>query len=110
SECRILACRLLEECERAAEGVLAPLLEEEAATKIEIVRLEIVCPSRRRRTRERHGRAELGRDGVDDGVRDLVLNLEEVGCLPLEHVRPERRTVSDVDEPRRDTEPPTLAL
>ena len=47
-ERRISGRSLLEERERAAKSVLAPLLEEEASPKIEVIRLQVVRAACRR--------------------------------------------------------------
>ena len=102
--------RLLEEVERAAQPGLAALLEEERPRRYRSYACRSSRAPRRRRAGERDGVAELWRDGGHDRGRNLILHLEEICRLALEHVGPERRSVGDVDEPRRHAQSVSLAL
>src|SRR5438128_5070736 len=68
--------------------------------EVRLVRVKI-----RRATRERCGlRRQLDPERRGDGLRDLILNREDVGHLAVVALGPEMKTIGDLDELRGDSD------
>src|SRR5262245_47707082 len=97
----ILADRLLETVECRAQASPVSAVPVEAALLIEVIRARVVrvAPAERPAPQSR----QLHAQPLDDALRDLFLQADHVGHLPVVRVREKMRSIGRADELRRDS-------